>query len=197
MKKIILLILFFTCSFVKAQNIDPYDSNAKYAYSENTGWLNFKPAYGSGVHVTSSKITGYAWSENIGWINLSPNYGGIANDGAGNLSGYAWGENVGWINFNPQVPNDPTNYHVKINLQGKFYGYAWGENIGWIKFDETNIYTAQVCIVNINDLYNFTDYWLTTHTASDLDNSGTTNINDFGIFADYWLDYCPNNWQLK
>ena len=120
-----ILVLSFASAY--AENIDPYQDNSQYAYSENAGWLNFEPnAAGPnvGVAVSSSKLTGFIWAENIGWINLSPaSYGGVFNDGAGNLSGYAWGENVGWINFSPSYGG------VTIDIDGNFDGWAWGENI--------------------------------------------------------------------
>jgi hypothetical protein len=100
-----------------------------YAWGENVGWINFTPAAGPGVTVTTSAVTGFAWGENVGWINLSPSNGGVRNDGVGNLSGFAWGENIGWINF------APTGSGVHIEPGGRFVGLAWGENIGWINFN--------------------------------------------------------------
>jgi len=203
MQKIIITIsiaLLFICSFANAENIDPYETGAQYSWSENTGWLNFEPNTGSGVHVYSDRLEGFVWGENIGWINLSPaTYGGVSNDGAGNLSGYAWGENVGWINFDPNYPLEPKNNptRVRINADGKFSGWAWGENIGWIKFDSAQVHTAMVCIVGLDDLHNFATDWLTTAPAANLDGSGDVDTLDLGIFASYWLDYCPNNWGLK
>ena len=101
------LLTFFMTSTGLCENIDPYDSNAQYAYGENIGWVNFEPNLVNinvGAQVSNKKIEGFIWAENIGWINLSPqHYGGVFNDGCGNLSGYAWGENVGWINFSPTV----------------------------------------------------------------------------------------------
>jgi uncharacterized membrane protein len=49
------------------------------------------------VTVTDAAVTGAAWSENTGWISFDPAFGGVVNDGSGNLSGYAWGENIGWV----------------------------------------------------------------------------------------------------
>ena len=100
------------------------DPTYKYAWSENTGWINFGTTNGD-VHVTDSELSGYALSENIGWINLE----NIVNDGEGNLSGFAWSENTGYIKFNP------TNGGVIINSEGFFTGSALSENIGWIIFD--------------------------------------------------------------
>ncbi len=110
--------------FASASSTDgTIDSTYKYAWSENTGWINFHPA-NSEIHITDSGLSGYALSETIGWIYL----GDITNDGEGNLSGYAWSENTGWIKFNP------TNGGVIINSSGEFTGSALGENIGWIIF---------------------------------------------------------------
>ncbi len=114
------------------------DATNKWAWSTNTGWINFNTSHGS-VTVYSDHLEGYAWSENIGWIRLGTysagnahtyfnttkdNYG-INNDGEGNLSGYAWSENSGWIKFD-EVFIDPCT--------GVFGGQAWGENTGRINF---------------------------------------------------------------
>ena len=200
MKKIIAILtilLSLECSI--AENIDPYNDNMQYAWSENTGWLNFEPDTGNGVQVQRDSLTGFIWSENIGWINLSPMaYGGVFNDGNGNLSGYAWSENVGWINFNPVVAGDPTDYGVKIDIDGTFFGYAWSENIGWINFGLVNLadYYVVACKVTFEDLANFVEDWLGTGPGN-LDGIGDVDFNDYSIFASYWLDYCPDNWPLK
>ena len=121
----ILVGLFISGGFLSASNTDgTIDSTYKYAWSENTGWINFSTDNGE-VHVIDSGLSGYALSENIGWINLSE----INNDGEGNLSGYAWSENTGYIKF------DPSNGGVIINSEGFFTGSALSENIGWIIFD--------------------------------------------------------------
>lgn len=111
----------------------------KYAWSENTGWLNFGPTNG-GVTVYPPYLSGYLWQQNIGWIKLGANAGGpyantgatdwgVNRDSAGNLSGYAWSEAMGWINF------APAHGGVAINtVSGAFDGYAWGANIGWTRF---------------------------------------------------------------
>jgi len=48
------------------------DATNKFAWTENTGWLNFRDANGgaSGVRVGETFLAGFAWGENIGWINL-------------------------------------------------------------------------------------------------------------------------------
>lgn len=99
------------------------DSNYKYAYGENVGFIDFGSTAGS-VHITDTALSGSAYGENIGWINLST----VTNNNEGNLSGYAWGENVGFIDFSK----------VTIGTDGVFAGSAYGENIGWITFGTTN-----------------------------------------------------------
>jgi hypothetical protein len=122
-------------------NIKP---DAKWAWSTNTGWVNFNPPNG-GVMVCADHLEGYAWGENVGWIRLGTHTGctshtyantsdadyGVNRDPSGKLSGYAWGTNVGWINF---APNGEEGVNIDI-LTGDFSGYAWGENIGWINFN--------------------------------------------------------------
>ena len=98
------------------------DSNYKYAWSTEAGWINFGCSHCQ-VQISDSKITGYAWSENYGWINLSPSKSGIKNTPEGYLSGYAWSKNLGWINFN----------RVSIDENGRFSGYAT------IKIDNSKI----------------------------------------------------------
>lgn len=133
MKKIVyvglfsaLVVLFFTSKFALASG-GRIDSEYKFAWSENAGWINFG-CDTCNVQVTSSSITGYAWSKNFGWINLAPTTSGIKNDGNGNLSGFAWGENLGWIDFE----------NVLIDNNGRFTGTAVGVVPGVINFDCPN-----------------------------------------------------------
>lgn len=126
---------------VIASNID---TNHKYSWIENAGWLNFHPSH-EGVTIYPDHLEGYAWAENIGWIQLGSHNGGgthtyentsktnwgVNNDSLGALSGYAWSNKVGWINFNP------SHSQVTINIKtGDFNGYAWSENVGWIHFQK-------------------------------------------------------------
>ena len=136
------LIILPLCVFVVifnegyAENMDPDEEGSHYGWSENAGWINFKPSFGPGVTVTNRGLSGYAWGENIGWINLSLPDIGVFNDGNGNLSGFAWAENVGWISFSCENSYSCTtvDYGVYIDACGDFNGTAWGENIGWISF---------------------------------------------------------------
>ena len=144
-KALTLLVSIFLLSiaclvFASEGNID---STNKYAWSENSGWQNFRPTHG-GVTVIPTYLSGYAWAENIGWVKLgsgtgpynnttSTNWGVNHDSGTGALSGYAWSENVGWINFNP------THSQVTIDTSTlKFSGYAWAENVGWVHFQNAS-----------------------------------------------------------
>ncbi len=192
-----------------AENIDPYDTDAQYGWSENTGWVNLEPGTGGGVQAVSrsARLLGYAWCENIGWINFScDNDGscgtvnfGVYNNSEGNLSGYAWAENVGWINFDPYYPGETRDNPCKVSIDSEGYldGWAWGENIGWIQFDKTQGWSARVCVVGIDDLQNFAELWLSYNSTGNLDAMGDVDMKDFSIFTEWWLDYCPDGWGLK
>ena len=204
--QIIFLWVLLTAAVLYAENIDPYDTDAQYAWGENVGWLNFEPGEGPGVHVDGDKLTGFVWGENIGWINLSCETTaycgtvdfGVVNDGNGNLSGFAWAENVGWINFNPVVPNDPMHYGVTIDADGYFHGWAWGQNIGWIRFDSAQSWSVRVCVVTLDDLANFAADWLVTgNPPANLHPDRQVDMADFAFFAEWWQNFCPNGWPLK
>jgi hypothetical protein len=136
MKKIFLIfslgfVLLTSASFVVAAS-GSIDSNAKYAWSSNIGWINFAPLDNQkkylGLEISDTDVRGYAWSQNLGWINFAPKNGGVLNNQSGRLSGDAFGENIGWINFNG----------VSINCDGKLVGEATGENVGKINFNCSN-----------------------------------------------------------
>ncbi len=161
-------------SFTIPGNID---ATAKYAWSENAGWLNFNSL--GGVSVFSDHLEGYAWHENIGWIKLGTFIGGTAhtysnesntdygvnNDGIGNLSGYGWSENAGWINFRPVLGG------VIVYPNGDMSGYAWGESIGWIHFANT----TPAYKVTAKWLSGATLYPVTLNTAGN--GQGTTGVS--------------------
>jgi len=130
--------------FVQASsNAGNIHTKEKFAWSENTGWINMGPTKTDfPVIVHQNYLSGYAWGENIGWVKLGASDAGpytnssesdwgvnMASNGA--LTGFAWSESVGWIKFNPALSGDP----VWLNKDtGIFEGYAWGENIGYIHF---------------------------------------------------------------
>jgi hypothetical protein len=138
------------------------DTEAKWAWSTNAGWINFNPPDG-GVTVCSDHLEGYAWGENIGWIRLGTHtdcaahtYGntsaadyGVNRDAGGELSGYAWGSNVGWINFDP----DGAEGMTIDSAGGDFSGYAWSENVGWINFNSSGPVSYKVSMLIRHHIY--------------------------------------------
>jgi len=118
--------------------IGKIDCEQKYAWGENTGWIDFNPEWG-GLKIGSNVLAGRIFIKKLGWVYLGdggPRDGyqysnddrrdyGVNNDGEGNLTGWGWGENVGWINFDG----------VGINREGIFSGSADSTKVGLIIFD--------------------------------------------------------------
>ncbi len=171
-----------------SDNIDPDDSGAQYAWSENTGWLNAEPGGdgGPGMFVEDDGVSGYLWSENTGWVSLSclnnrtclsRDYR-VTNDGAGNLAGYAWSENVGWISFSCSNTNacSTKNYGVTIDpATGDFNGRAWSENTGWISFRNQSGSIS----------YGVETAWRPLVLSWDLDLNGEGNVWDGSMICRY------------
>ena len=147
----------------------------KFAWSENSGWQNWRPTYTNVTVVrsgTNGYLSGYAWGENIGWVklgvtngpypyvnNAATNYG-VNMNAAGKLTGYAWSETCGWINFCTTNSQDSQTNQVTINTNtGSFDGYAWGENVGWVHFKNTsptnyNVHTTVFSLIRkINGVF--------------------------------------------
>ncbi len=123
---IIAILVFPIVSFASVTN-GTISSVNKYAWSNQTGWINFKTVNGN-IKISDSGITGYVWNSNYGWINMSPTNDGVKVATNGSLSGYAWGTNIGWIDFSG----------VSINSSGRFVGTATGKIIGTLTFDCPN-----------------------------------------------------------
>ena len=142
---------------------------SKFAWSENSGWQNWRPTYTNVTIVKTNGaagyLSGYAWGENVGWVRLGATNGpypyvndaatnyGVNMNAAGKLSGYAWSETCGWISFCTTNRHDSqvTN-QVTINTNtGSFDGYAWGENVGWVHFKNTSPtnYNVRTTVFNL------------------------------------------------
>lgn len=147
------MILLLACAVLcagpaRAENVDPLNDDAQYAWGENVGWFNAEPLGdgGPGLQVDDFEVTGWLWGENVGWVSLSCKNTmscnnvpyGVIHDGAGHLSGFAWAENVGYINFYPLADDGTGSGPVQVTIDlatGFIGGWAWGENIGWVVFD--------------------------------------------------------------
>ncbi len=116
------------------------DRAQRYAWGENAGWFDLRPASSGGVTVYSTWLTGYAWQENVGWVKFgasggpydnssATNWGVNLNSVSGALSGWAWSENAGWISMNPTYGGVTLDSSTR-----QMSGYAWSENLGWIHF---------------------------------------------------------------
>jgi hypothetical protein len=149
------------------------DTPDQFAWSENTGYLNFAGAEDGTAEARffDTFAAGFVWGENIGWINLgdgSPadgvRYANTVGADAGvnvgvvdpvtreaPLSGLAWAENVGWINFDTAAALGPFGQHARLDLDGRrLRGYAWGENIGWINLDDMDVFVGVRCAADIS-----------------------------------------------
>lgn len=142
--KFILCLILLASSMAFSQSTIAVDGNA-FAYSANTGWINFRSSTADGIVATGAWLSGHAYAANVGWIsfgdatpangyayaNNSASDFGVNHDGAGNLSGYAYGANIGWINFGWTSSTDPLRPRIDLST-GYFSGYAYGANVGWI-----------------------------------------------------------------
>lgn len=181
-----------------ATNVSP---GHKHAWSENTGWLNFRDAGASGARLLSNHLAGSVWSENVGWISLGQSPGPYANTtgadsgvnrnpATGFLSGYAWGENVGWINFRTSDSLGASGARIENN---RLRGYAWGENIGWINLEDATAFVA-FCpadldgdgAVGSSDLAALLGSWGSDNPTADLNADSAVNASDLASLLGSW-----------
>src|SRR5688572_23379077 len=211
--------LVFAAAPVRAQST--IDAADKYAWSTNTGWINFRPSPVDGVITGERFLSGYAWAANTGWIHMgdgTPVNGhtyatasgtdyGVNHDGGGNLSGFAYSANTGWINFGWAGPNDPNRPHFDI-ITGNFSGYAWSANTGWVNLGSGLLNTDQI-LCSDTDRDGMGDAWEMQHfgdltfagPGTDRDTDGQsdaaefaadTNPNDPGEFLRFvFHEYAP------
>lgn len=124
-------VFIFSIALLSSAKLAFADSTSGYAWSENSGWIDF-----SQVTVSTSVLAGYAYSPNIGWISLNCSNTSSCgttdykvSNASGTLSGYAWSENTGWLDFSQATINTST---------GIFSGYAYSSNIGWVSLNCAN-----------------------------------------------------------
>lgn len=131
-----------------AQSSTTIDSDNKYVWGENIGWLNAEGDVTNGVVIGEAFCSGYLWGENVGWIcmgdgspddrhaysNTNATDFGVNTDPSCNLRGFAWGENIGWVNF------ESTGSAAFDPLTSILSGHAWGENVGWMSLSNIHAY---------------------------------------------------------
>lgn len=66
--------LYFLCQKIMSFTDGAIDSTYKYAWSENTGWINFGTTNGGVIINSSGEFTGSALGENVGWIIFGGDY---------------------------------------------------------------------------------------------------------------------------
>jgi hypothetical protein len=144
---VVLVSLVSALTVSAAENVDPANTDAHYAFAANLGWLNAEPSGdgGPGAELTADAMYGWVWSANTGWVSLNcrntsscgeVDYG-ITHDGSGNLGGFAWSPNIGWISFScaNTASCDDVDYGVGVDVDsGTVSGFAWAANAGWISF---------------------------------------------------------------
>ena len=210
-------LLVPACAAAAQTNID---AAHKLAWSENTGWLNFRDANAGadGVRVHPTHLSGWIWSENLGWIcvgrgpssgaaytNVAPDYG-VNVEATGALAGFAWGENVGWVRFS--TPSAGAFQARADFTAGRLRGYAWGENIGWINLDHPTHFVAFPAgvscyancdssttdpILNVGDFTCFLQRFAAEDSYANCDQSTTApvlNVGDFTCFLQRFAAGC-------
>jgi hypothetical protein len=171
---------------------------AKFAFSANAGWIDFRPDSANGIVFNEYYLSGKAHAANFGWVDFGSGapanglrYGnsgsdfGVNHDGLGNLSGYAYSANTGWINFGWSGLTDSDRPRVNLD-NGIFSGFAYSANVGWINLGGSNLVTVSMQITD-NDGDGIADAWelahfgnLTTASAtSDFDGDGATDLNEY------------------
>lgn len=198
----------FVGTAMAQSNIDNTVPN-KRAWSENTGWTNWRDANAAaqGVRVGGFVLQGFIWGENTGWIkvgngtpggpggqyaNVDGSDSGVNVDSDGTLHGYAWGENVGWINFDggaAAVPAQPARINcAPFGPLARMTGFVWGENIGWINLSDLN--PGKFVSVDA----------AATPLACDMNRDGTDNGADVQLFVTHlvdgtgdWSDVCAGD----
>ncbi len=195
--KTLLVALVLGGSLGSSQAVSTIDTDNRYAYGANIGWIDFKADGANGAVIGEFVCSGSIYSANVGWINLgsgiaanliqyqnnAANDFGVNHDGLGNLRGYGYGANIGWINF--ESLGAP-----KIDLySGQFSGHIYSANVGWVSLNDTFALVQSTTIQagNDDDGDGIADAWerqkvgnLPTLThEGDADNDGTTDYQEY------------------
>ena len=209
-----LLLAASANALAQTSNVSP---NAKHAWAENIGWLNFRdagdPVASQGVRLDASFLSGFVWAENVGWINLgdgSPadqyqydnadgsDCGVNLDPNTGELSGLAWGENIGWINFAGGAMANPAQPARLDFSTRRLHGYAWSANTGWINLDHPEHFVSFGCpgdfngdgLVNTLDVIAFLNAWAADDDSADMNADGVIDTRDVLAFLNLWGAGC-------
>lgn len=186
------IMALMTVSLVTAQS--NIDAVKRFAWSENTGWTNWRDANdtSNGVDVSGAFLEGFIWCANVGWINVGNGLGpylndpldsatfGVNVDSNGALGGMAWGAEIGWVNFTGGALASPPQ-PGRIECNGRVAGYVWAENAGWI---------------NLDDAVHFLS--LTPSAVPilcDMNHDGLPNGLDIQLFVDFVLSQATPDWR--
>ncbi len=209
-------VLNTLCAAAIVQAQTNIDTNHKYSWCENTGWMNWRdsgsPSGTQGALVAGAFASGFVWCENIGNISLgdgTPVNGSTYANAAGSdfgvnilidhrLGGLAWGENVGWINFGPHATLAAAQQARFDSASGRLRGYAWGENIGWINLDDSTHFVSIRCpadfnqdgIVDFFDYLDFVDAFSANLPSADFNLDAVIDFFDYLDFVDAFSAGC-------
>ena len=110
MNKIILYIILLIISPILIADTN-IDSNNKYAWSDNIGWLKLSGENWGVIHDGKGNLSAYPWNPNFGWIMFKTDHSQVKiNLETGDFNGYAWSYLIGWRSFNGR------SYKVQANL---------------------------------------------------------------------------------
>jgi hypothetical protein len=190
------ILLVLVGSVASSQAATTINSNNRFAYGANLGWIDWRGDTNNGAVIGDYVSSGYIYSANVGWINLgnnaptngiryqnlSANDFGVNHDGFGNLRGYAYGANIGWIDFE-------NNGAPTVDLKtGKLNGYVYSANCGWISLSNAFAYVQTDSISPGTDSNSdgLPDAWELTYfgtlgvsPGADADGDGMSNLQEY------------------
>jgi hypothetical protein len=158
---ILFLIAFSIYFYLSPSTAQATNANfSGYAWSPNTGWLNFS---GVKYDISTGDVSGYAWSSNTGWVQFGglsgfPTGSGTVSTNAnvnlttGKMTGWAkvlslpnpkdtesteWAD--GWISLGGTLPAYTVGFNTTTGVANA-NSYAWGSNVlGWINFSNVKM----------------------------------------------------------
>jgi hypothetical protein len=187
-------------------------SNA-FAWSGNSGWINWRGDGSSGARVGEFYCSGHLYAANLGWISLgngSPANGiryqnksatdfGVNRDSQGRLTGWAYGANIGWLIFTNRTLSGAAYDAPSVDLHtGRISGFVYSPNLGWVSLSNS-IASVQTDFVERGpdqDLDQMADAWELEHvgntttmdSTTDFDSDGFSDVGEYLADTDPLLD---------